>query len=134
MEVGILESSVESIPRTGILIYCIQMMKSWLEVSRTRLCGGPIYGVQGNPKQANYAAASKDISFVCQNIAIRKNLRRAGAQLIREKEFLGSLQLVIRASPTPAPALPTATSTYIKRAQIRRPPRPTPTSRPRAWP
>ncbi|RYP85129.1 hypothetical protein DL769_001033 [Monosporascus sp. CRB-8-3] len=102
-----------------------------------------IYGVQGNPKQANYAAAStfldafvqfrqqlglpasvvdlgvmEDIGFVSQNTAILKNLRRAGAQLIREKEFLGSLQLAIRASLTPAPALPTATSTYINRAQF----------------
>ncbi|KAI0202478.1 hypothetical protein F4808DRAFT_468584 [Astrocystis sublimbata] len=101
-----------------------------------------IYGVQGNPKQANYAAAStfldafvqfrqqqglpasvvdlgvvEDIGFVSQNTVILENLRRAGAQLIREKDFLGSLQLAIEASPIPAP-LPSATSSYVNGAQF----------------
>lgn len=64
-----------------------------------------IYGIQGNPKQANYAAAStfldafvqfrqqqglpasvidlgvmEDIGFVSQHTSILENLRRAGAQ------------------------------------------------------
>lgn len=102
-----------------------------------------IYGVQGNPKQANYAAAStfldafvqfrqqlglpasvidlgvmEDIGFVSQHPAILENLRRAGAQLIRENDFLGSLQLAIRASSESTPSLPTIASSYVNRAQF----------------
>ncbi|RYP11136.1 hypothetical protein DL765_007885 [Monosporascus sp. GIB2] len=102
-----------------------------------------IYGVQGNPKQANYAAAStfldafvqfrqqlglpasvidlgvmEDIGFVSQHPAILENLRRAGAQLIRENDFLRSLQLAIRASSEPAPSPPTMASGYVNRAQF----------------
>ncbi|KAK8074380.1 hypothetical protein PG997_009043 [Apiospora hydei] len=87
-----------------------------------------IYGVQGNPKQANYAAAStfldafvqfrqkrglpasvidlgvmQDVGYVSQHPAILENLRRAGAQLLSENDFLRSLQLSIRASSAPAP-------------------------------
>ncbi|PLB44091.1 KR-domain-containing protein [Aspergillus steynii IBT 23096] len=96
-----------------------------------------IYGVQGNPKQANYAAAStfldsfvqfrqrqglpasvidlgvmQDIGFVSQHPAILENLRRAGARLICENDFFGSLQLAIRASSEPAPAPPSLSTSY----------------------
>ncbi|KAI9148933.1 CcqE [Paramyrothecium foliicola] len=102
-----------------------------------------IYGVQGNPKQANYAAAStfldafaqfrqnqglpaavidlgvmEDIGFVSEHPAILENLRRAGAQLIRENDFLGSLQLAIRASSEKASPAPTVESAYVNRAQF----------------
>lgn len=102
-----------------------------------------IYGVQGNPKQANYAAAStfldafvqfrqqlglpasvidlgvmEDIGFVSQHPTILENLRRAGAQLIRENDFIGALQLAVRASSQPAPAPPTLASGYVNRAQF----------------
>lgn len=87
---------------------------------------GSIYGVQGNPKQANYAAAStfmdsfvayrhgmglaasvidlgvmEDIGFVSENKPMLDSLKRAGAQLIGEKDFLGALGLAIRSgAPT----------------------------------
>ncbi|KAI9037690.1 type I polyketide synthase [Aspergillus affinis] len=102
-----------------------------------------IYGVQGNPKQANYAAAStfldsfvqfrqrqglpasvidlgvmEDIGFVSQHPTILENLRRAGARLIRENDFLGSLQLAIRASSEAPPAPPSLSSTYVNPAQF----------------
>ena len=72
---------------------------------------GSIYGIHGNPGQANYAAAStfldafvqfrqnlglpasvidlgimEDIGYVSQHPAILENLRRAGAQLIGEND------------------------------------------------
>nr|A0A455LLX1.1 RecName: Full=Highly reducing polyketide synthase atnH; Short=HR-PKS atnH; AltName: Full=Arthripenoid biosynthesis cluster protein H [Arthrinium sp.]AYO60881.1 HR-PKS AtnH [Arthrinium sp.] len=103
-----------------------------------------IYGVQGNPKQANYAAAStfldafvqfrqklglpasvidlgvmEDVGYVSQHPAILENLRRAGAQLLCENDFLRSLQLGIRTSSVPAPLIPTdLTSGYVNRAQF----------------
>ncbi|KAK3319459.1 KR domain-containing protein [Apodospora peruviana] len=104
-----------------------------------------IYGVQGNPKQANYAAAStfldafvqyrhqlglaayvidlgvmEDIGFVSQHPAILENLRRAGAQLIRENDFLGALQLAIRASSPSSSSSSTSSEKtgYINRAQF----------------
>ncbi|KAI8933687.1 hypothetical protein NX059_009406 [Plenodomus lindquistii] len=103
-----------------------------------------IYGIQGNPNQANYAAAStfldafvqfrqglglpasvidlgvmEDVGYVSQRPAILESLRRAGAQLLCENDFLKSLQLGIRASSAPAPLLPTdLSSAYVNRAQF----------------
>ncbi|KAF2130682.1 ketoacyl-synt-domain-containing protein [Dothidotthia symphoricarpi CBS 119687] len=103
-----------------------------------------IYGIQGNPNQANYAAAStfldafvqfrqglglpasvidlgvmEDVGYVSQRPAILESLRRAGAQLLCENDFLRSLQLGIRASSAPAPLLPTdLSSAYVNRAQF----------------
>ncbi|XP_014551027.1 hypothetical protein COCVIDRAFT_113947 [Bipolaris victoriae FI3] len=103
-----------------------------------------IYGIQGNPNQANYAAASTfldafvqyrqklglpasvidlgvmgDVGYVSERPAILESLRRAGAQLLCENDFLRSLQLGIRASSAQAPLLPTdLTSGYVNQAQF----------------
>lgn len=102
-----------------------------------------IYGIHGNPRQANYAAAStfldafvqfrqnlglpasvidlgvmEDIGYVSQHPAILESLRRAGAQLIRENDFLESLQLAIQSSLVEVPPLPSTTNSYINRAQF----------------
>ncbi|KAF7503264.1 hypothetical protein GJ744_004055 [Endocarpon pusillum] len=102
-----------------------------------------VYGVQGNPKQANYASAStfldafvqyrqylrlpasvidlgvvEDIGYVSEHPTLLQNLRRAGAQLVSENDFLESLHLSIRSSclrPTPPP---TITSPYVNPAQF----------------
>ena len=102
-----------------------------------------IYGIHGNPGQANYAAAStfldafvqfrqnlglpasvidlgvmEDIGYVSRHPTILENLRRAGAQLIGENDFLESLQLAIRSSSLNKPSLPTMTESYVNRAQF----------------
>ncbi|KAM7200788.1 hypothetical protein V8F33_003719 [Rhypophila sp. PSN 637] len=102
---------------------------------------GSIYGVQGNPKQANYAAAStfmdsfvryrhnlglpasvidlgvmEDVGFVSENQAMLDSLRRAGAELIGEKEFLGALGLAIRSGVPPVKS--SALSGYVNRGQL----------------
>ena len=102
-----------------------------------------IYGIYGNPGQANYTAAStfldafvqfrqntglpasvidlgimEDIGYVSQHPIILESLRHSGAQLIGENDFLESLQLAIRCSSLDLPSLPTMTESYINHAQF----------------
>lgn len=102
-----------------------------------------VYGVQGNPRQANYASAStfldafvqyrqslglpasvmdlgvvEDIGYVSEHPTLLQNLRRAGAQLIRENDFLDSLHLAIRSSCLRQTPPPTMTNPYVNPAQF----------------
>jgi hypothetical protein len=60
----------------------------------------------GLPDSVNDLGVMEDIGCVSRHPAILENLRRAGAQLISENDFLESLQLAIRSSSLDPPSLP----------------------------